>query len=194
MNQVINLPLPMLLQLRIRLQGVEPAVWRQVLVPESITLPKLHQVIQAAMGWRNSHLHEFEINRVRYGQPDLMWDSGPEGLIAENGIDLKQSLGCMSSFEYLYDFGDDWRHLVQVEARVRSDQPLLKTMCLAGDGACPPEDVGGVSGYQHFLSVMQDPANPEFEDFCAWIGAKTFDSGLFDLKQANARLGWIRSR
>ena len=192
MNQVINLPPPMLLQLRIQLQGVEPAVWRQVLVPESITLPRLHRVIQAAMGWRNSHLHEFEINRVRYGQPDLMRDSGPEGLIAETGIDLKQCLGGVTSFEYLYDFGDDWRHLVQVEARVRPDQPLLKPMCLAGDGVCPPEDVGGVPGYQHFLSVMQDPENPEFEDFCAWIGAKNFDPGLFDLKQANARLGRTR--
>ena len=182
----------MLLQLRIQLQGVEPAVWRQVLVPESITLPRLHRVIQAAMGWRNSHLHEFEINRVRYGQPDLMRDSGPEGLIAETGIDLKQCLGGVTSFEYLYDFGDDWRHLVQVEARVRPDQPLLKPMCLAGDGVCPPEDVGGVPGYQHFLSVMQDPENPEFEDFCAWIGAKSFDPRLFDLNQVNARLGRIR--
>ena len=68
--KVINFPPPILLQLRIQLLGVEPAVWRRVLVPESITLPKLHEVIQAAIGWRNSHLHEFEINSFRYGQPD----------------------------------------------------------------------------------------------------------------------------
>ena len=75
---------------------------------------------------------------------------------------------------------------------MRPDQPLLKPMCLAGEGACPPEDVGGVPGYQHFLAVMQDPSNPEFEDFCAWIGAKSFDPRLFDLNQVNARLGRIR--
>ena len=190
MNQVINLPLPMLLQLRIQLLGVEPVVWRQVLVPESITLPKLHQVIQAAMGWRNSHLHEFEINGVCYGQPDPTWVRG--SVKSEVGIRLGQCLGDFTSLTYLYDFGDDWRHLVQVEERVRPDQPLLKPICLGGEGVCPPEDVGGVPGYQHFLSVMQDPENPEFEDFCAWIGAKSFDPRLFDLNQVNARLGRIR--
>lgn len=79
--------------------------------------------------------------------------------------------------------------MVQIEEHVRPDQPLLKPVCLAGEGACPPEDVGGVPGYQHFLAVMRDPSNPEYEDFCAWIGAKSFDPGLFDRKKANARLG-----
>lgn len=190
MNQVIKLPLPMLLQLRIQLQGVEPAVWRQVLVPESITLSKLHQVIQAAMGWRDSHLHEFEINGVRYGQPDPDWDLG--AVKSESSARLGQCLRNLSSFTYVYDFGDDWRHLVQVEERVRPDQPLLKPICLAGEGACPPEDVGGVPSYRHFLAVMRDPTNPEYEDFCAWIGAKSFDPGLFDIKTANAWLGRIR--
>lgn len=180
----------MLLQLRIELQGVEPAVWRLVLVPESITLPKLHQVIQAVMGWRDSHLHEFEINGVCYGQPDPDWDLG--AVKSESGVRLGQCLMNLSSFTYVYDFGDDWRHLVHVEERVRPDLPLLKPVCLAGEGACPPEDVGGVPGYQHFLAVMQDPSNPEHGDFCAWIGAKSFDSGLFDIKKANARLGRIR--
>lgn len=192
MNQVINLPPPMLLQLRIPLLGVEPAVWRQVLVPESITLPKLHQVIQAAMGWQNSHLHEFEINGVCYGQPDPEWYQGSGAVKSESGVRLGQCLRNLSSFTYVYDFGDDWHHLVHIEERVRPDQPLLKPMCLAGEGACPPEDVGGVPGYQHFLSVMQDPSNLEHDDFCAWLGAKVFDPGLFDLKQANARLGRIR--
>ena len=192
MNQVINLPLPTLLQLRIQLQGVEPAVWRQVLVPESIMLPKLHQVIQAAMGWRVSHLHEFEIHGVCYGQPDPTWDQ--DAVRSESGVRLGQCLRDLSSFTYRYDFGDGWQHLVKVEERVRPDQPLLKLMCLAGEGACPPEDVGGVPGYQHFLAVMQDPSSPEHEDFCAWIGAKSFDPGLFDIKKANARLGRIRFR
>lgn len=190
MNQVIKLSLPMLLQLRTQLLGVEPAVWRQVLVPESITLPKLHEVIQAAMGWRDSHLNEFEINGVHYGQPDPDWDLG--AVKSASGVRLGQCLRNVSSFTYVYDFGDDWRHLVQVEERVRPGQPLLKPVCLAGEGACPPEDVGGVPGYQHFLAVMRDPSNPEYEDFCAWIGSKSFDPGLFDIKTANARLGRIR--
>ena len=192
MVKVINLPPPILLQLRIQLLGVEPAVWRQVLVPESITLPKLHEVIQAAIGWRDSHLHEFEINSVRYGQPDPGWDQGSGLLLSEAGVRLGKCLADCKSFTYVYDLGDDWQHLIQVEERVCPDQLLLKPICLAGEGACPPEDVGGVLGYQHFMSVMQDQASPEYEDFCAWLGAKTFDPGLFDMKQANLRLGRIR--
>lgn len=192
MVKVINLPRRILLQLCIQLLGVEPAVWRQVLVPESITLPKLHEVIQAAMGWRDSHLHEFEINSFRYGQPDQEWDLGSDLLLSEADVRLGKCLANCKSFTYVYDLGDDWQHLIQVEERVCPDQLLLKPICLAGEGACPPEDVGGVPGYQHFISVMQDQANPEYEDFCAWLGAKAFDPGFFNMKQANLRLGRIR--
>lgn len=192
MVKVINLQPPILLQLRIQLLGVEPAVWRQVLVPESITLPKLHEVIQAAIGWRDSHLHEFEINSVRYGQPDPGWDQGSGLLLSEAGVLLGKCLADCKSFTYVYDLGDDWQHLIQVEERVCPDQLLLKPICLAGEGACPPEDVGGVPGYQHFISVMQDQANPEYQDLSVWLGAKAFDPGFFNMKQANLRLGRIR--
>ena len=92
----------------------------------------------------------------------------------------------------MYDLGDDWQHLIQVEERVCPDRLPLKPICLSGEGACPPEDVGGVLGYQHFMSVMQDQASPEYGDLSVWLGAKTFDPGLFDMKQANLRLGRIR--
>lgn len=182
----------MLLQLRIQLQGVEPTVWRRILVPESITLPKLHEVIQAAIGWRDSHPHEFGINSVRYGQPDPGWDQGSDLVLSEADVRLGKCLADRKSFTYVYDLGDDWQHLIQVEERVCSDQLPLKPICLEGEGACPPEDVGGVPGYQHFISVMQERANPEYEDFITWLGAKAFDPGLFDLKQANLRLEGIR--
>lgn len=83
--QIIKLNEPRCLQLRVQLVGITPAIWRQVLVPESITLVKLHKVLQVAMGWLDLHLHEFDINGVRYGTPDPTWDSGLDTVIAEKG-------------------------------------------------------------------------------------------------------------
>lgn len=188
MAQVIKLSPTKLLQLRIQLVGMDPVVWRQVLVPALVTLPKLHQIIQAVMGWQDSHLHEFEINGVRYGQPNPEWDQGLDAVRSEAGVRLEECLADRKSFTYVYDFGDDWQHLIQVEEEVRADQPQSRPVCLAGEGACPPENVGGIPGYEHFLSVMSDPTTLEYEDFCSWLGVRAFDPGFFDLQQANLRL------
>ena len=188
MAQVIKLSPTKLLQLRIQLVGMDPVVWRQVLVPALVTLPKLHQIIQAVMGWQDSHLHEFEINGVRYGQPNPEWDQGLDAVRSEAGVRLEECLADRKSFTYVYDFGDDWQHLIQVEEEVHADQLQSRPVCLAGECACPPENVGGIMGYQHFLSVMSDPTAPEYEDFCSWLGVRAFDPRFFDLKQANLRL------
>ena len=94
------------LQLKIELTGIKPVIWRRVLVPETITLPKLHLVIQAAMGWMDCHLHEFEILGERYGEPDPDWDMG-DGPISEARVKLSKALQGMISFRYIYDFGGE---------------------------------------------------------------------------------------
>lgn len=178
-------------QLRIELRGVEPLVWRRVLVPENITLAKLHVVLQWTMGWSNSHLHEYEIARRRYGIPDDEWPS-TEPVSDERRVRLKPLIeDGLRRFTYLYDFGDHWEHIVKVEDLVppKPDRPLI--VCLAGENACPPEDVGGYPGYAEFLEALKDPAHEEHANMLRWIGG-SFDPTAFDLAEVNERLTAIK--
>jgi hypothetical protein len=149
-----------LLQLRIELAEIKPAIWRRIVVPESITLARLHHVIQCVMGWHGGHLHEFEIAGERYGIPDPEFDWGDPPR-SEQRIQLKTALAGMKSFKYLYDFGDHWEHRIKVEKRHPPD-PILSAsaLCLTGANAAPPEDVGGAPGYADFLEAILDPDHP----------------------------------
>lgn len=178
-------------QLRIELQRVKPLVWRRVLVPENITLAKLHVIVQATMGWTNSHLHEYEIARRRYGIPDDEWPS-TEPVTDERGVRLKPLIEAgVRRFTYLYDFGDHWEHSVKIEDLVspKPGQPLI--VCLAGENACPPEDVGGEPGYPEFLDAISHPTHPEHANMLHWIGG-SFDPTAFDLADVNERLVAIK--
>ncbi len=119
-----------LLQLKVELVGIKPLIWRRVVVPETITLGKLHTVIQAAMGWTDSHLHEFEIAGVHYGIADADDVFGPP-VVSEVRARLGKSLGGMASFRYVYDFGDDWVHKVKVEL-VAAPEPCPTPIYLGG--------------------------------------------------------------
>jgi hypothetical protein len=180
-------------RLRITLLDVEPSIWRAVLVPETITLSKLHTVIQAAMGWTNSHLHEFVIAGRRYSDYlEEQWE--PNEILDERGVVLEAALGPSTrTFDYVYDFGDDWHHAIVLEER----QPLVRgasstVRCLAGERACPPEDVGGAHGYEEFLRALADPQHPDREELLQWCGG-SFDSERFDLKRVDARLKRIKA-
>lgn len=125
-----------LLQLRIELAGIKPLIWRQVVVPETITLARLHRAIQAVMGWTDSHLHEFEIAEQRYRVPDP-YDSFGLPVVSEARVTLRKSLGGMASFRYMYDFGDDWIHKVKVEKVGPPD--ICATPIYLGGADWPPE-------------------------------------------------------
>lgn len=179
------------LQLKVELQGVRPKVWRRVLVPSSIRLPKLHVVLLRVMGWDGGHLHEFEFTEGRYGVPDPDWPD--ESMDDESKVPLNKALGDTTTFNWTYDFGDDWAHKIKVE-RVDTMPAELKLqfpMCLAGAGACPPEDVGGAPGYADFLEAIADPAHPEHGDMTAWIG-RPFDPNAFNVQEAQDRLYEIK--
>jgi hypothetical protein len=179
-------------QLRIELRDVKPLVWRRVLVPENITLAKLHLILQSTMGWSDSHLHEYEIARRRYGIPDDEWPS-TEPVTDERRVRLKPLIeDGPRRFTYLYDFGDHWEHSVKVEELAPPKQggrPVI--VCLAGENACPPEDVGGYPGYAEFLEVLKDPKHPEHTNMRRWIGG-SFDPAAFDLADVNERLATIK--
>ena len=163
-------------QLRIELLDVQPQVWRRLLVPAGILLPALHHMFQAALGWTNSHLHEFIINGNRYAEPNPEWADEMKQR-DERRVRLDVTLGRRSrTFEYLYDFGDDWRHAVIVENQFMPPRAPLAPVCLAGENACPPEDIGGPPGYAQFLAE----------------GGKGFDPARFDREAVNRVLAAIR--
>ncbi len=173
-------------QLRIQLAGIRPPVWRRVLVPGEIDLGELHDVIQTAFGWTNSHLHQFEIGTARYGTPDPDW--GRDDVADESRARLFRLLGEGGRLNYTYDFGDNWEHHVTVEKVLDAEPGTRYPKCSAGRRACPPEDVGGPWGYNDFLQALADPQNDEHEHWSEWIGGGSFDPDTFDLASADAAL------
>lgn len=182
----------MQVQLKIELRGVKPLVWRRILVPESVTLAKLHLILQWSMGWTNSHLHEYEIARQRYGIPDDDDWPGAEPVLDERRVRLKPLIESgLRRFTYQYDFGDSWEHVIKVEHLVSPQSGMPSIVCLAGANACPPEDVGGYPGYAEFLAVLADPTHEEHAHMLSWAGG-SFDPKAFDLVEINRRLAAIK--
>src|SRR6266498_1950059 len=179
------------LQVRITLAEVaDPAVWRRLLVPAAIRLDRLHQVIQATMGWDNYHLHVFSDGRVNYGIPDPELAFRDERKATLHDLIPREG----GRARYTYDFGDDWEHEILVEKLLVAEPGLRYPLCVAGEGACPPEDCGGAWGYAHLRQVLADPASEEHDDLLAWLGlgnGTDFDPPRFDVEQANRALSLV---
>lgn len=173
------------IQLKIRLTGIEPEIWRRVVVPPSLSLPELHAVIQGAMGWQDYHLHSFEIDGKKYEIPEDDRIGPMDGYRDERASTLRDLLSKGMSFSYLYDFGDDWHHTITVED-IHEDHRAALPACVAGARACPPEDCGGPYRYPEFLDALSDPEHPEHEAMLEWIGE--FESEAFNIDQANAHI------
>ncbi len=174
------------LQLKVALQGAQPPIWRRVVVRERMTLAALHRAIQEAMGWEDCHLYEFEVGGGRFStmDPDAPPKTSTSSLADLRSLHLRTP---GTRFIYEYDFGDGWRHLVEVEAVRRLDRSATYPRCIGGRRACPPEDCGGVHGYATLLSVLADPSHPEHRQLSEWI-PPDFDPSSFDLDEANLRL------
>lgn len=181
---------PRVYQLKISLLRIEPPIWRRVLVSGESTLLDLHRVIQMAMGWTNSHLHEFVVKGEHYSIPSPE-DWQPVKDEREYTI-LQIAPKRGAKFTYEYDFGDGWQHEILVERIAPVDAELVCPVCLAGERACPPEDVGGVWGYQDFLEAMKDPKHEQHWNYMEWWGGK-FDPEAFDIVETNVRLQQIDS-
>ena len=175
---------PNALQIRVTLAEIDPPVWRRLVVPWTWHLGDLHLVIQAAFNWWDYHLHEYRIGGLRYGDLNMGDDGGfahDARLFEETEVrlcDFGREPGI--AFTYVYDFGDDWCHIVELEQLVTLDVTPRFAACVGGARARPPEDVGGVSGYEGFLRIMADPADPEYSDTKRWCG-NHFDPSWFDL-------------
>lgn len=179
------------IRLLITLEGIEPVIWRRVLVPAQFTLSGLHRVIQAAFEWQDYHLHRFEIERVRYDLPDLAEWSPPgrewcERLLADGVDPAEVSMLCtpprderkvrlgdlagrsVHQFIYLYDFGDDWEHRVEIEAMQDVDVGRLPAL-LGGARSAPPEDCGGLPGYEQIQRAYAgEPVDEWGQELAEW--------------------------
>ncbi|CAN5597437.1 hypothetical protein BH24ACT4_BH24ACT4_20930 [soil metagenome] len=165
--------------LKVTLRDTKPAVWRRVLVDGSSTLDHLHEVIQAAFGWWDYHLHDFEIDGTNYGVPDADDDDWGVPTIDETGARLDSIAGPGSRFLYRYDFGDNWRHDVVVEKVLPADGSMVVPACVDGRRACPPEDCGGTGGFRDLLAILAYPRHPEHRERREWMG-RDYDPASFD--------------
>jgi hypothetical protein len=177
-------------QIKVTLKDSKPPIWRRIQVRSDVTLGDLHHVLQAVMGWEDYHLHQFIVGRTYYGQPDL--DFEYYEVRDEDDVRLNQVVpGEGLEFTYEYDFGDNWQHRLSVERVLPAEPGAQYPVCVAGKGACPPEDVGGVWGYYGFLEAIRDSEHPEHEETLAWIGGE-FDPQAFDLEAVNRELRALR--
>jgi hypothetical protein len=179
--------------LRIELDGIAPAIWRRIWTEGSTPLIKLHHTIQAAMGWTDAHLHEFQVGAVIYATPHP--EDWPERTIVdERRVQLHKVLNGISRFGYMYDFGDSWQHTITVEKVVPPpEHPRGCGYVEAGERACPPEDAGGSQSYQEFLDQFaKNPRHKDVREFQRWAG-QDFNPNRFDRHAANAallRMAW----
>lgn len=167
-------------RLRIILNDVDPLPMRHIEVPLKIRLDRLHEVMQAAMGWTDTHLYEFRAGDAGWGIPDP--DGFYDGPLPAEKTTLEKVLEGtgVRTVQYIYDFGDDWDHSIRVE-RVNDATPgVLYPRLLKATGACPPEDVGGAWGYEEFLEALADPGHEQHDDMVRWSG------GAFDPDDAKA--------
>jgi hypothetical protein len=175
---------PNALRVRVTLSEIEPAVWRELVVPWTWHLGQLHLTIQAAFGWWDCHLHEFNIGGLRYGDPALLeegaFEDSPRAFDEREVRLLDFDRGFNAAFGYLYDFGDCWRHAIEIEQLLALDVVPKVGACVAGARARPPEDVGGVDGYARFLAIMADRNDPGHGEMKQWCGGH-FDPDWFDL-------------
>lgn len=179
----------MLFQFKIQLKNVtDPTVWRRITVPDNFSFYKFHLAIQAVFDWDNYHL--FQFSPRGYGTWPVISIPEPEydDINAGERLDAKKTklkdifIREKQKYIYIYDFGDDWKHEITLEKITDADQK--KASCIAGKGACPPEDCGGPWGYEELKEKLSDPADPEYEEIKEWLGMdedQEWDPGFFDI-------------
>lgn len=183
-------------RIKVTLDDIKPTIWRRVEVPLTITLKALHEVVQAVMLFENYHLFRFDVgergDERHYGIPDphddwiKITDAGTVKLGKLVEADVKR-------FTYTYDFGDDWRHTITIEAVDAADLARTYPRFIDGARRAPPEDVGGWPGFEAFLDAMTKPRHPERKNLIQWYG-RVFDPDDIGLAEINARIAKLARR
>jgi len=187
------------LQLRIVLEGSKPEIWRRLIVPANANLGWIHAVIQLAMGWTNSHLHQFRRGDQVVSDPKFELESfeSEPPILDERLVVLGEFLATPGeALIYEYDFGDSWNHLVSVENLLEPQLAVAgKAVCIGGARACPPEDCGGLGGYEELLKALRNKKHRDHKAMTEWLG-RPFDGEHFDTEDTNrwlSKLGWPRT-
>lgn len=168
---------PEIVRLKIELDDTDPPVWRRIEVEAATTLKDLHPIVQAAMGWYDSHMHEFQLGRQRAPASTRLAD------LLDRGI---------KRFGYLYDMGDSWEHTLRIE-KAAGDPDAACPRLIDGAGRCPPEDCGGIPGFYALLEALGDPDHPDHEEMLEWHGGG-FDPLDMDKPEITQRLAQIAAR
>jgi hypothetical protein len=174
-------------QLKVSLRDIQPPIWRRIQVWDNTKLPRLHRIIQLLFNWEDYHLHDFVAGRRVYSVPDADDAFNERKVMDEQAVPinrLAQRVG--DTFDYLYDFGDDWRHEILLEAILLAEPGAFYPRCIAGARNGPPEDAGGTGGYANYLEALADLNHDEHENMLAWRGP--FDSEAFSVDSVNASL------
>jgi len=164
-----------IIEIKVTLEYTEPAVTRTLQVPADIRLDRLHLTLQAAMGWQNAHLYQFCIGEPyqwgaeRWVAPDFV-DSPEDRPADKTTLDQAALKIGEVGLTYLYDFGDDWVHRIELGKTCNAEPGQLYPRMTDISGTCPPEDIGGPPGYQMFVEAMADPKHPEHRDLKDWYG------------------------
>jgi hypothetical protein len=176
-------------QFKIILSDIKPPIWRRIQIPETYSFWDLHVAITDAMGWADYHLHEFRTKdpsttqEVRIGNPiDEDWGittlpEHKQKISKYFSLDNKKAV-------YLYDFGDGWHHIIQLEKIIPREKNTNYPKCVAGKRACPPEDCGAIPGYENILKIIKNPKHKEYKETIKWLGGK-YDPEQFDINEVH---------
>jgi len=171
-------------QVKVSLRDVKPPIWRRLVLPAAVTLAELHDVVQVAMGWTDSHLHQFATRSRVFGPSH---DDADPGQADETDVRLDGVLHRPGDqLRYRYDFGDGWEHDIVLE-QVQPVAGPVPVTCLAGRRACPPEDCGGPWGYTDLCAALSDPAHPRHAELTEWVGGYLAPAH-FDRAEVNRQL------
>ncbi|MEM1324299.1 MAG: plasmid pRiA4b ORF-3 family protein [Bacteroidota bacterium] len=174
----------MIFQLKVTLEGAKPPIWRRLEVEPDTLLSDLHKIIQTAMGWTNSHLHQFDVNRRLYAPPSEYDDYSDD----YTGLKIHDFfLRKGDKLRYEYDFGDSWSHLILLEEVKEKEADVYYPRCTKGKRACPPEDCGGIWGYMELVEVMKKKKGARYQEMKEWLGGD-LDPEAFDLEEINEGL------
>ena len=175
-----ELPMTNILKLRITIPDIEPEIWREILIENDITFKKLHEIIQLSFGWTNSHLYNFDVNGILFSMPDKEFEN--------NDLDVKNKITefliekGQKAF-YTYDFGDNWEHEIKIVDVLKKEKGIRYPKCLDGRRNGPPEDCGGIPGYEDVIDALTGKDKSEYEDLLEWLG--NYDPEKFDIDKIN---------
>ena len=184
-------------QIKITIRDIEPPIWRRIVIPSNITFAKFHKIIQAGFGWQDYHLYAFELPDCIIDIPDPEF-AGMYALPEKNAkrVKIDGYLIEGTTLIYQYDFGDNWEHEIIIEKIMEAEEGIHYPVCIDGARHRPPEDVGGTGGYENFITTLNDPNDPEYDEMLVWAekdtGGRKFDPEYFYLNEVNRALMKIK--